>query len=233
MTTCEWNGCDRPHLRQGLCNMHYLRKRRGKPMDAPAGGRARRIAKEELQKVCIVCEVQFEVSSRSGKKRAEETKACSIKCARRLQSIRAAEKPPRRCSVEGCENLAPNTKLCTTHYFRLRKNGTTELLPRSTHQELFWSHVNKTEGCWEWTGAKHPTGYGNTSLHPSHKAHRWSYEDAYGPIQYGLSVLHHCDNPACVRPEHLFLGTQRDNIEDMIQKGRAHWQSRRVRRTVG
>lgn len=78
-------------------------------------------------------------------------------------------------------------------------------------------------GCWLWTGARHPQGYGfikrkdGTQL----RAHRVAYELAYGPIPPGLQVCHRCDNPRCVRPGHLFLGTARDNAADMVAKGRA------------
>ena len=78
-------------------------------------------------------------------------------------------------------------------------------------------------GCWSWTGARGPQGYGfikrkdGTQL----RAHRVSYELAFGPIPPGLQVCHRCDNPPCVRPGHLFLGTARDNAADMVAKGRA------------
>lgn len=73
-------------------------------------------------------------------------------------------------------------------------------------------------GCWEFQGAKrHPYGYKKFS---GKQAHRVMWELVYGPIPAGLFVLHHCDNPACVRPDHLFLGTIADNARDMRQKGR-------------
>jgi hypothetical protein len=86
----------------------------------------------------------------------------------------------------------------------------------------FWAKVRKTRGCWEWTGAKYPNGYGAFARrHGSvNGAHRFSYEIAHGPIPKNLSVLHRCDNRICVKPEHLFLGDQRDNVRDGIKKKR-------------
>ena len=87
----------------------------------------------------------------------------------------------------------------------------------------FWEKVKKGPSCWEWTANKDKKGYGRiaaTSAVKNLKAHRVSYELHNGPIPPGLSVLHTCDNPGCVRPDHLFLGTNADNMKDMINKGR-------------
>lgn len=85
----------------------------------------------------------------------------------------------------------------------------------------FWSRVRITDGCWEWTANHLPAGYGLVKAEGrSHLAHRVSWELAHGPIPAGMLVLHRCDNPACVRPDHLWLGTQKQNIADMLTKGR-------------
>lgn len=79
-------------------------------------------------------------------------------------------------------------------------------------------------GCWEWVGGRSKSGYGacnrNVGGHRESLIHRWSWYIHNGPIPDGMWVLHHCDNPPCCNPDHLFLGTQLDNLKDMINKGR-------------
>lgn len=89
----------------------------------------------------------------------------------------------------------------------------------------FWLRVQKTDSCWLWIGHCDVGGYG--IIHTAYwhndrqmKAHRVSYEIHYGSFPKHLRVLHRCDNPRCVRPDHLFLGTDIDNIRDRDAKGR-------------
>ncbi len=84
----------------------------------------------------------------------------------------------------------------------------------------FWKFVDKTDTCWLWTGCVQR--YGQFAPHQSRaiKAHRFSWIIHYGQIPEGMHVLHRCDNPPCVNPEHLFLGTHKDNMADMVSKGR-------------
>lgn len=91
-----------------------------------------------------------------------------------------------------------------------------------TIQERFWRYVRKGPGCWEWTGAKSPSGYGQIrkSKNVLVTAHRLSYEIHYRPIPDGLYILHKCDRPSCVRPSHLELGTPSKNIRDAFYRGR-------------
>lgn len=86
----------------------------------------------------------------------------------------------------------------------------------------FWSHVTKGDQCWSWNGVKSNSGYGKMSRRGvAVFAHRFSWElHNARPVPYGLFVLHHCDNPICVRPDHLFVGSLKDNIHDAMRKGR-------------
>ena len=101
-------------------------------------------------------------------------------------------------------------------------------------KDRFLEKIRKTEGCWEWTGVKLPKGYGHMGI-PGGKslyAHRLSYMLHIGEIPDGLFVLHKCDNPSCVRPSHLFLGTAADNSRDMVRKGRSRSGEKHPRSTL-
>ena len=88
----------------------------------------------------------------------------------------------------------------------------------------FWSKVDRCgpDDCWEWKAGKHRQGYGLLPYRRTHyHSHRVSWFLTFGAIPAGMFVCHHCDNPPCVNPSHLFLGTAKDNAQDMIKKGRS------------
>ena len=87
--------------------------------------------------------------------------------------------------------------------------------------DRFFEKVDKSVDCWNWVGAKHQQGYGEIKIDGKvHFAHRVSWILVNGDIPDGLSVMHKCDNPSCVNPFHLEIGTHKDNMVDMAKKGR-------------
>ena len=94
-------------------------------------------------------------------------------------------------------------------------------------KEKFWSYVNKTDTCWVWTGTLNKAGYGIICIYDpaitrgrTFIVSRVSWYFHFGSIPKGMNVLHRCDNPPCVNPDHLWLGTHKDNARDRSQKGR-------------
>lgn len=128
------------------------------------------------------------------------------------------------CSVAGCTAKHYGKGYCLKHYKRIKKNGTTDLAARAKPTiKRYLEKVLKSDGCWKWLGAKTKNGYGVIRGNASGKpifAHRFSYAHFNGCIPDGLLVLHKCDNPECTNPDHLFVGTQKDNVHDMMAKGR-------------
>lgn len=86
----------------------------------------------------------------------------------------------------------------------------------------FWEHTREEGACQVWTGGRNREGYGRARVggETTDYAHRIAYRLAVGPIPFGMLVCHRCDNPPCIYPMHLFLGTAADNIHDAMAKGR-------------
>lgn len=95
---------------------------------------------------------------------------------------------------------------------------------RMSTEERFWSKVDKTETCWLWTAGLHEFGYGHWAYGgrggPQTTSHRFAWVVTHGEIPSGMFVCHRCDVPACVNPAHLFLGTHKQNMTDMVARGR-------------
>lgn len=126
------------------------------------------------------------------------------------------------CSVEGCEKKYYGKGLCCMHWMRVRRYGTIKLQRKTLRERFNSRHIPVPEsGCWLWEGAVDRYGYGKIrdNCHRV-QAHRVSWILHNGPIPEGLCVLHKCDVPGCVNPDHLFLGTNKDNTQDALKKGR-------------
>lgn len=142
------------------------------------------------------------------------------------------------CAEPGCTRPVAAKGRCRTHYKREWSRACRPPVVRPTIEARFWSMVDRDgpvhpvlgTRCWVWTGARHDFGYG--LLHGEGRgsgvvrAHRYSYELHVGPPG-DLFVLHRCDNPPCVNPEHLRLGTNAENMRDMGDKGRSKFHKAR------
>lgn len=139
-----------------------------------------------------------------------------------------AMRPP--CTICGKSSVAFG--YCDGHYRRYKRHGD-PLAGRQfglTNDERFISKyaVDSATDCWVWLRGLGPDGYGSFydgTTRPNGnprmvRAHRWSYERHVGPIPPGHEVCHRCDNPSCVNPDHLFVGTHTDNMRDSSTKGR-------------
>lgn len=108
---------------------------------------------------------------------------------------------------------------------------------RGTQEERFWARVEKTDACWLWTGGFRRKGYGAAWFNGRQQsAHRVAWEMANGPVPPGLHLLHTvCDNPRCVRPDHMRAGTNRENHAERVAKGRSskHGRFARVAHSKG
>lgn len=135
------------------------------------------------------------------------------------------------CNVEGCQSRHSAKGYCLKHYKRVKRKGSVHSVLDSSYLERFNNrykvddvvHERLKTPCWTWTAGKISAGYGSFSVDGKEtRAHRYSYELYVGKIPKGLLVRHRCDNPACVNPEHLLLGTDKDNAKDRCRRGRGN-----------
>lgn len=130
------------------------------------------------------------------------------------------KREPEACSVERCGRRAKSKGMCNRHYENVRNYGyATPVREWPIMDRLEFVGWDVTDsGCWEWRGSRNDLGYGFLS---GSRVHRLMWEVHNGPITEGLVVRHRCDNPPCLRPDHLDVGTQKQNMQDMTERGRS------------
>ena len=137
-----------------------------------------------------------------------------------------------KCAITDCPTKAICRGWCQKHYTRWKRTGDPDKVIHAYREpphlvrpkrDRWEERVDKSGDCWLWTGAKTSHGYGQLRTgNPGRveMAHRLAWDFYRGPIPTGMNVLHRCDNPPCVNPDHLMVGSQSVNALDMVAKGR-------------
>lgn len=200
MRVCSVEGCDRPFLAKNLCKQHY------------------RTTVNDSSQLC----------SAEGCVRKKESRSLCSAHYRRLLRKNAFDPLDKFdhdgvCSIDGCNKPFLAKKLCKKHYTQLINHGeTNKTIHDKSLSERFHDRytVNENTGCWEWHEYHflYPVIRFNGKMI---RCNRLSYELYKGEIPEGMFVCHSCDNPSCVNPNHLWVGTHKQNMEDMSKKGRS------------
>ena len=210
---CSVEGCSKKVHCVGLCQTHYVQQRK---RSNPSYGKSQ---KECLIEGCSkkvfcrgMCSTHYVRWQRHGDPFHRKTQKANT----------------RKCKHPGCNRLNEVGDYCTKHYERFRKYGKTDDSVLKTLKSIhpkkriwFCSKADAKTGCWIWQKGKDKDGYGQFTFKNKHfRAHRVAYRLFVGKIPKGMFVLHKCDTPSCVNPAHLFLGTNDDNMADMVEKER-------------
>lgn len=177
----------------------------------------------KLSTICKTCGKLFEAYSHKGNPKI----FCSAQCYHLSKiKVRIPNSICADCGVSYWVQKKDENRTRFCSYKCKTNHGGREKVPARSR---FESKVTKTDTCWIWNGKKNNKGYGliyagrNNVL-----AHRFSYEMKFGKIPKGKFGCHKCDNPICVNPDHIFIGTQHDNMRDASLKGRLNGRNKRV-----
>lgn len=218
MKKCSVDDCSTKVEARGLCSKHYQR--------AKVRGELSAHKRERVPgRICTLDDCEGARKSRGY-------------CARHYENFRRtgnpyslheqkAMRPKPICSVNECDRAAKVKGMCNRHYENQRKYGQAipekDLPLAERMQRTGWTVT--PGGCWEWNGKRNEHGYGIVNAvrqgYDGARAHRVMYELTFGPLDLDVVVRHDCDNPPCVNPEHLRTGSQWDNTDDMVSRGRS------------
>lgn len=152
-----------------------------------------------------------------------------------MMSIEIRHKRGGTCEVAGCIKPHYGRGMCKAHHQAAWKKGLLKSASGSLKDKIdHYSMPVTCSGCWIWIGSCNNKGYGTISVGGGKKqyAHRVAYSEYKGNIPDGYEVCHKCDTPACCNPDHLFIGSHKENMRDSVEKGRA-WQCVRFGTTHG
>jgi HNH endonuclease len=189
---------------------------------------ALKLKSTKIKCICKNCEKEFHLTD--GQFKHHAAKFCSRVCDLhyRKQGSNIVKLVCRYCKKDF--QKYPSTIKQGKGKFCSKKCHNEHMRSPEVIESLFWSNVIKTDLCWLFNKVPSARTYCRVQLGKNKQkmAHRYSYELHFGEIPDGLFVCHKCDNRRCIRPDHLFLGTQKDNMQDMVKKGRHRSQKRNL-----